>query len=238
MRVRNDKKAAGASQVRQKPSVRVARPKSAATRQRILDAAARTFSTKGYAATTIMDIAKCAEMQGGSIYYYFESKDQILQEVLDVGITRVFSAVRLAVAGLPAQAPFRERLKAAVVAHLTMLLQQGDYTSANIRVFEQAPLAVKRQNRKLREAYADYWRRLLADGQRSGDIRATADLTILRLMILGAVNWSVNWYRQDRMDIADLADGFCDIVLKGVETPRIVERALPDRSARRRLASR
>ncbi len=236
MRVRNDKKAARTSQGRQKLSV--ARPKSAVTRQRILDAAARTFSTKGYAATTIMDIAKSAEMQGGSIYYYFESKDQILQEVLDVGITRVFSAVRLAIAGLPAQAPFRERLKAAVVAHLTMLLQQGDYTSANIRVFEQAPPAVKLQNRKLREAYAEYWRRLLADGQRSGDIRGDADLTILRLMLLGAVNWSVNWYKQDRMTIAELSDGFCDIVLKGVEAARTVERTLPHRSVRRRVASR
>jgi AcrR family transcriptional regulator len=237
MHVRNDKKTARASQARQKLSVRVAHPKSAVTRQRILDAAARTFSTKGYAATTIMDIAKSAEMQGGSIYYYFESKDQILQEVLDVGITRVFSAVRLAITGLSAQAPFRERLKAAVVAHLTMLLQQSDYTSANIRVFEQAPPAVKLQNRKLREAYAEYWRRLLADGRRSGDIRANADLTILRLMLLGAVNWSVNWYKQDRMSIAELSDGFCDIVLKGVETPRIVESTLPHRSVRRRVAS-
>lgn len=238
MNVRNDKKVVRASQAQQKLSVRVARPKSAVTRQRILDAAARTFSTKGYAGTTIMDIAKSAEMQGGSIYYYFESKDQILQEVLDVGITRVFSAVRLAISGLPAQALFRDRLKAAVVAHLTMLLQQGDYTSANIRVFEQAPPAVKLRNRKLREAYAEYWRRLLAEGQRSGDIRADADLTILRLLLLGAVNWSVNWYKQDRMSIAELSYGFCDIVLKGVEMARSVEGTLPHRSLRRRVASR
>ncbi|OYY44935.1 MAG: hypothetical protein B7Y57_07420 [Rhodospirillales bacterium 35-66-84] len=78
-------------------SRRVSHPKSAITKQRILDAAARAFSLNGYAGTTINDIAMTAGMQGGSIYYYFESKDDILQEVLDVGITRVFSAARLAI---------------------------------------------------------------------------------------------------------------------------------------------
>lgn len=217
MRIRNDRQRTSASQARTAVSRRNAHPKSAVTRQRILDAAARTFSLKGYAATTINDIAMSAEMQGGSIYYYFESKDQILQEVLDVGITRVFSAVRLAVAALPPQAPFREKLNVAVTAHLTMLLQQGDYTSANIRVFEQAPTRVKQQNRKLREAYGGYWRDLLAAGQQSGEIRRSADVTVLRLMLLGAMNWAVTWYRPDRMRIPDLAQTFCDIALRGVE---------------------
>lgn len=197
-------------------SRRASHPKSAITKQRILDAAARAFSLNGYAGTTINDIAMTAGMQGGSIYYYFESKDDILQEVLDVGITRVFSAARLAIGSLPASSAFSEKLEAAVTAHLTMLLQQGDYTSANIRVFEQAPPAVKRQNRKLRAAYGEYWGQLLSEGQRSGAIRKNVDLTILRLMILGSMNWAVTWYRSDRMPIPELARKFCEVVLKGV----------------------
>lgn len=216
MAIRNGRQAISTSQARSAPTRRNAHPKSAVTRQRILDAAARTFSLKGYAATTINDIAMAAEIQGGSIYYYFESKDHILQEVLDVGITRVFSAVRAAVATVPAQSAFGEKLKAAVTAHLTMLLQQGDYTSANIRVFEQAPATVRQQNRKLRERYGKYWRQLLSSGQRSGEIRDKADMTVLRLMLLGAMNWAVTWYRPDRMPIATLAEKFCDIALRGV----------------------
>lgn len=189
--------------------------KSAITRQRILDAAARAFSLEGYAATTINDIATTADMQGGSIYYYFESKDDILQEVLDVGVTRVFSAVRRATASSAVSSAFNEKLQAAVTAHLTMLLSQGDYTSANIRVFEQAPAAVKRQNRKLRAAYAEFWGQLLLEGQRSGEIRKTVDVGVLRLMLLGAMNWAVTWYRPDRMPISDLARNFCEIALKG-----------------------
>jgi AcrR family transcriptional regulator len=208
-------KGVGVSQEVSARSRRASHPKSAITRQRILDAAARAFSLKGYAATTVNDIALIAEMQGGSIYYYFESKDDILQEVLDVGITRVFSAVRLAIGSLAGTAAFSEKLEAAVTAHLTMLLQQGDYTSANIRVFEQAPDAVKRQNRKLRAAYGEYWGKLFSEGQRSGAIRKDVDLTILRLLLLGAMNWAVTWYRPDSLPVSNLAQKICDIVLNG-----------------------
>lgn len=194
---------------------RMSHPKSAITRQRILDAAARAFSLKGYATTTINDIAMTAEMQGGSIYYYFESKDDILKEVLDVGITRVFSAVRLAIGSLPASSAFSEKLEAAVTAHLTMLLQQSDYTSANIRVFEQAPTAVKQQNRKLRAAYGGYWGQLLSEGQRAGAIRKDVDLMVLRLLLLGAMNWAATWYRPGNLAVPELARNVCDIVLNG-----------------------
>jgi AcrR family transcriptional regulator len=213
-------------------SRRASHPKSAITRQRILDAAARAFSLKGYAATTINDIALTAEMQGGSIYYYFESKDEILQEVLDVGITRVFSAVRLAIGSLPATSSFSEKFEAAVTAHLTMLLQQGDYTSANIRVFEQAPDAVKRWNRKLRTAYGEYWGRLFSEGQRSGAIRKDVDLRVLRLLLLGAMNWAVTWYRPDHLPVSSLARNMCDIVLKGAS----LDKSDPERSSKGRRA--
>jgi TetR/AcrR family transcriptional regulator, cholesterol catabolism regulator len=75
---------------------------------------------------------------------------------------------------------------------------------------------VKRQNRKLRAAYGEYWGQLLSEGQRSGEIRKNVDLTILRLMLLGSMNWAVTWYRSDRMPIPELARKFCEVVLKGV----------------------
>ena len=57
--------------------------KSAATRQRILDAAAKAFRRKGFVATRLQEIGDIAGMRAGSIYYHFDSKEQILEEVLD-----------------------------------------------------------------------------------------------------------------------------------------------------------
>ena len=68
--------------------------KSAATRRKILDAAARTFRDKGYAATTLNDIADAAEIRAASLYYYFRSKEDLLDAVFGIGMQRVVDAVR------------------------------------------------------------------------------------------------------------------------------------------------
>ncbi len=77
--------------------------KSDRTRQRILDTAAQEFRKRGYAGTKVNDIAFAANMRAASIYYYFESKDQIFEEVLEIGLRLVFEAVRRAVDSVPAE---------------------------------------------------------------------------------------------------------------------------------------
>ena len=190
--------------------------KSAATRLRILDAAAKTFRQKGYAATRLSDIARAAELQPGSIYYHFDSKEQILEEVLDIGLRRVFEAVRAEVAGLGPTASHRRRITVALQAHLAMLLKHGDYTSANIRIFGQVPKPVQRRHLKLRRAYDDYWRELLAAAQRAGALRSDADLTLARMFLIGALNWSIEWYSPTRRSIADIAEAFSGFVFDGI----------------------
>ena len=52
------------------------------TRQRILDAAAVLFGDQGYSATTMRQIARRARIDAGTVYYYFASKEEILDEVI------------------------------------------------------------------------------------------------------------------------------------------------------------
>ena len=190
--------------------------KSEATRERILDAAARTFREKGYAAARLVDIAALADTQAGSMYYHFDSKNQLLDEVLDRGIQRVSGAVRERVAALPAEASHRDRLLAAVSAHLDYILRFDDYASANIRLFGQVPVAIRRRHLRKHRAYAGYWRRLLEDAQAAGEIHRDADLSLARLSLFGMMNWSLEWYRPGRLSIAELAENMCHTVLDGI----------------------
>lgn len=128
--------------------------KSDISRTRILDAAAKTFRQKGYAATTLNEIAKAADMQAGSLYYHFNSKDELLEEVLDIGINRVHEAVEESQENMPADAPPYERIRAAVDAHLTTLLKHGDYTSANISIFTQIPEEIRQRQIPKRDAFS------------------------------------------------------------------------------------
>ena len=75
------------------------------SRQRVLDCAARLFRQRGYGATSLRDIAAESGMKAGSLYYHFASKDEIVIDVLNIGVARVNEAVKTAVAKLSADAP-------------------------------------------------------------------------------------------------------------------------------------
>jgi AcrR family transcriptional regulator len=190
--------------------------KSAATRRKILDAAARTFRDKGYAATTLNDIADAAEIRAASLYYYFRSKEDLLEAVFGIGMQRVVDAVQQRSAALPANATLAQRIEVAIEAHLEMLLQQGDYTSANIRIFGQVPKSVQRKQLPLRQDYAEFWRELLETAQRSGEIRPEIDLGIMRMLIFGALNWCTEWADPKKGPVREIARQACLLVLNGI----------------------
>jgi TetR/AcrR family transcriptional regulator, cholesterol catabolism regulator len=190
--------------------------KSEKTRQRILDAAARTFRDKGYFATTLNDIAHAARLRAGSIYYHFESKEQILEEVLDIGIVRISEAVIRDVGSLPPAATPAEKIRVGIETHLRTLLQHGPYSSASLRVFGQAPRSAQRRNLRLRAQYADFWRELLNEAREAGEIDGNFDLSLIRMFLFGALNWTVEWYKPGKRTLSEFAEEVCTILFHGV----------------------
>jgi len=188
------------------------------TRERILLEAARLLRHHGYAATTLREIADAAGVKAGSIYYHFESKEEILGEVLDKGITIVANAVRTRIEALPANASWRDRIAAGIEGHLWGMLHYGDFTSANIRVYGQIPTSAKSHHKIVRRAYADYWDRLLASALTSGELRQDTGLAMIRLFVIGALNWTVEWYNPQRGSFQDFARQITAIVFDGILT--------------------
>ncbi len=192
-----------------------------ATRRQILDVAAKLFRENGVAATTLRDVAQRCGIKAASIYYHFGSKDEILLEVLDFGIERIFSSVKEAVLRLPKNAPFEKKLRAAIHAHVESFFVYGDYTATNIRVFGQAPKGVQKRNLALRDRYERWWKELFEEGRKRGALRAGLDLGIVRLFLFGAMNRTVEWYRPGgKLDLEELTGRFADIVIHGIGARR------------------
>ncbi|NOY77513.1 MAG: TetR/AcrR family transcriptional regulator [Calditrichaeota bacterium] len=69
-----------------------------ARQQLILDAAIQVFSRKGFHQATMDDVAQEAELGKGTLYYYFRSKDEILQKLLEDNTRRFFDQIIQAIA--------------------------------------------------------------------------------------------------------------------------------------------
>ena len=209
------------------PPVAASEPAIEATRDQILLQAARLFRHQGYSATTLRQIADAAGIKAGSIYYHFGSKEEILGRVLDAGIEAVTTAVTTRIAALPAGAGCREKIAAAIEGHLYGLLHHGDFTSANIRIYGQIPPAAKARHRVVRNRYARLWDELLQKAVAAGAVRQDTNLAVIRLFLIGALNWTVEWYNPDRGSFRTFSEQITAIVFDGIA---------PRRDARRRAS--
>lgn len=190
--------------------------KSAISQKRVLDAAAKIFRDYGYAGTTMRAIADEANLKAGSIYYHYRSKDDLISAVLDIGIRAVTDNVDRALKALPDTATGRDRIEAAIRAHLSAIIEVGDYTLATRRALGQVPEAIRAKNSRLRDFYGSMWQKILADAHARGEFRTTANLTLARLFILGALNWTVEWFKPGGRTIDDVAREFASVVLDGL----------------------
>ncbi|HEX6391791.1 MAG TPA: TetR family transcriptional regulator, partial [Solirubrobacteraceae bacterium] len=150
--------------------------KSERTRERILDAAAACFRERGFAATRLSDIADRAELQTPSLYYHFASKEELIEEVLALGVTRTFARVQESVAAAPAGDPLA-RLGAAIQAHLLMVIETGNYSAANLRLYGQMPDDIRKRLERTQRKVGRYWNELLVEAQRAGALRKDLDLS-------------------------------------------------------------
>lgn len=172
--------------------------KSERTRLRILDAAARILSERGYAATRLEDIAAAADTKAGSLYYHFSSREELVMEVLRISISRIGQAVRARVRKLPKGASFREKIAAAIDAQLFTALGQGDpYTASAFRISATLPPEMRRRQLEMERDLGNFWRRLLQRAQEAGEIDPDFNLSVLRMHLLGSIAWSIEWYRPD-----------------------------------------
>lgn len=187
------------------------------SRRLILDCAARIFRENGYAAASLRDLAKAAGMQIASIYYHFGSKDEIVAEVLNIAVRTVFAEVRNSLDAAGKASPL-QRIRIAVEAHLRSIFETDNYNGASIRIFAQLPPHIGEATLFEREGYVDFWRQLLEDARQAGQLREV-DLTMLRLFLFGAMNWTPQWYKPGEYSLSEIADRICEIFFFGAAKP-------------------
>ena len=192
--------------------------KSDLTRERILDAAASEFCDRGYAGARLSDIAARIGMKAGSLYYHFESREALVQAVMARGIAATQAALEQRLAALPADTGHVARIETAIETHLLLLLQQGDTASATIKLIWQVPADVREHAMAQQRAYGALWSRLLSDARRAGAIRADVDLSVVRMAILGALNWALDWYAPQRGHPKKIARDIAAMIMGGLAT--------------------
>jgi AcrR family transcriptional regulator len=182
------------------------------------------FRQHGYSETTLRQIAKAAGMQAGSIYYHFASKDEIVDEVLATGMRDIYKHVETTINSLEPGANYRRKIEHGMIAHLELLLARGDYYSSNVRLYGQIPEALVPRHKHLRQRYGKLWDKFLREAQAAGEIKRSLKIVPLRMFILGALNWTMEWFDPKRYSINDFAAQVSGMVFDGIGHPELRSR--------------
>jgi AcrR family transcriptional regulator len=191
--------------------------KSKKKRELILRAAAKVFKEKGYAQTTLSDIAALADTYSGSMYYYFASKDHLVEQVLNIGTTSVSEVVMKRMARAKKGAAVLPRLRLALETHLMQMLKRDDFIVAYWKIIDQVPAEIRERHNKLPRLYGKFWTELIKEGQSTGELRADLDANIVQLLLVGSSIYSLMWYREEgRLSVDEIADVLIEMFFNGM----------------------
>ena len=170
-----------------------------------IEAAAEVFARKGFHGATTQDIAEAMGIQQGSLYYYFKSKQQALQEVCEYGFDNYVERMKKICVK---DQPFEAKMLAIVTSHLSQYSQ----TDNALKVHNEQRLFLPKQCRvrikELGSAYRELLEQVLRDAMQAGVLRADIDTHFVAYSIIGVCNtWGANLSRDTDLKLFETIEG-------------------------------
>jgi TetR/AcrR family fatty acid metabolism transcriptional regulator len=185
-------------------------------RELILKAATKVFAQNGFFNSQVADVAKVAGVAAGTVYLYFQGKDDLLVSIFERSMREALDEGRTATDGI---ADPSERLRRIAHMHLGRLGRDR-----NLAVVFQIELrhSVKFMERFSETFLQDYFkliRQAIADGQQGGAFRKDISATTATKIFFGALDeMATNWVLSRRKyDLGAEADAVVDLFISGVK---------------------
>jgi TetR/AcrR family transcriptional regulator, cholesterol catabolism regulator len=183
-------------------------------RDEVLAAATRVFHEKGYAATSIQDVADALGMLKGSLYYYIDSKEDLLFAIIEEVHRGTMERLEQ---WLQIDADTLTKLRAFL--RWQVLTYCRDVEKVGVFLHDFRSLSEEHQQQILveRDRYDRSLRELIRTGQREGVVADDVDPKLAAMAIFGMMNWISTWWRPDGPNTPEeLADQFTDLALAGI----------------------
>ena len=183
----------------------------------VLAAATRVFHAKGYATASIQDVADELGILKGSLYYYIDSKEDLLFDIIDRVHRDTVERLEegLEVEGDPL-VQLRAYLEQQVQAYCRDVQQVGVFLNDFAHLSEARRATILAERDRFDAALRDLLRR----GVESGSMAADVDPKLTAMAVFGMMNWISTWWREDGPSTPEqVARQFTDLVLAGVVGP-------------------
>jgi AcrR family transcriptional regulator len=195
--------------------------KFAVTNKTIIDGAAALFAERGYGLTTLGNIAEKIGIHVTGIYYYYDNKEQLAFDVISQSAEQLQESVKAAFGRLPAGASALDRIKIAIDAYLECVLGPAHLMRAAARITSQISPDIRYQALERMRNQNHLWYLLIKDAIAEGDVRSDLDPKFMQMILLGSMNWTIEWFDPTLGPTEPLARTLKATILEGlVPQPR------------------
>lgn len=178
----------------------------------ILGVAARLFREKGYRATTIKDIAGELKVTKPALYYYIDTKHDLLYAICEAAIERLMEGAKKI---MEEPGTVDEKLHRLIAWHVNMFSAHGDMIAVYLAEESELPEDKRKFVRSLSREYESLYRKLLEEGIKEGKFREL-DVPMAVRAISGMCNWLSVWFRPGgKYTAEEIAEIFFDIFHRG-----------------------
>src|SRR5271169_4466289 len=184
------------------------------SRQEILRTAARLFQQRGYDATSMNDVAAALKLSKGGLYHHFQSKDEILFEIMNHAMELTQERV---IGPASTIADPVERLRALIRLHIEVVLSPRD-REITVMLHENHPLppALRKRINHRKKEYVHFVENLIAEVQQTSEAKSSVSPRAAAFALLGMINWIYQWYKPEgNLQAHNLIPQFTDLLLGG-----------------------
>ena len=183
-------------------------------RQEVMDVAARIFSEKGYEATSIQEIAEEVGILKGSLYYYIETKEDLLFGVIKAAYDAALGVVRELERR---DGSALELIEALVYRHAEVFAATRVQSSVFFKEFRALSEERQKEIREAGDIYSRFLRSQIRRGQDAGEIDRGINPRLAAIGIIGMMNSMAFWYRPDGPATAEqIGSEFSRLVIGGL----------------------
>jgi AcrR family transcriptional regulator len=183
----------------------------------VLEAAVAIFAEKGYESTSMQEIGETLGLLKGSIYYYVDSKEELLFSVIKAVHSEMMANLELAKAR---QGEGATELAAFIQDLIELTLDRLEHA----RVFQSEFRHLSDQHRveisRERRQYEEFFQALLTEGQREGRVRTDIDVQVLSVAGLTMVTSIPTWYRRTgKISRRDVVSNYTALLMSAYAPP-------------------
>ena len=183
-------------------------------KDQIYHVAERLFSERGYHATTMREIAREVDIEGGSLYSHISSKQDLLYAIVLRGSERFLHAARTVMA---MNISAREQLQELMHRHLAIIAESIDGAVVHFHEWRHLDPAKRKKIEQHRDEYEGYIRQIIRRGMDNGEF-APQDERLVGIHILSLLNWAYQWYKPEgRLSADALAQQFYEQIMSGLD---------------------